>query len=981
MYFCSMGDLISNIAALQKVFSGDIYTDYATLVLYSTDASVYKEMPKAVVLPKTEDDVIALVKFAKDNATFLIPRTAGTSLGGQVVGSGIIVDFSKYFNKILDINTEEKWVWVQPGVIRDDLNKFLAPYGFLFAPETSTANRAMIGGMVGNNSCGTNSIVYGTTRQHVIETHNILSDGNKVVFSALGQETPATMRYKPGVEGNVYGFIDAKLSDINVRKNIVEKYPKSTIHRRNTGYALDELCKMHPYTEGGMPFNLNALLCGAEGTLALTTAIKLNIVPLPPKEKVVVAVHFTSIQESLHAVVCAMEHHPTACELIDKIILDCTKENIEQSKNRSFIEGDPEAVLCIEFHDAEKDGVYAKAQALISDFQGNGYGYHYPIIYGAETKKIWDLRKAGLGLLANIPGDRKAVANIEDTAVDVKELPAYIADFTAMMQRYNQQSVYYAHAGAGELHLRPILDLKDSNDRKMFRKIAEETALLVKKYKGSLSGEHGDGRVRGEFVPWMIGDENYQLLRALKATFDPCHIFNPGKITDTPPMDKYLRYDEGQHTHEYPETVFDFSNYGGILRMAEKCNGSGDCRKTHLSGGTLCPSYMATHDEKDTTRARANMLRTLLTKPQKINAFDSKEAKEVLDLCISCKGCTNECPSNVDMSTLKAEFTYQYHKEHSPSLRSLVFGHIGNLSKVAMVMPKVANFFLENRFTSTLLKKILSVASERQIPTYHTETLIDWWRKHHKIYAKDSNTTVLLFSDEFTNYNDVTVGITACKLLYKLGYNVQIITHKESGRAMLSKGLVAEAQDCAIANVVLFKDIVTKEMPLLGIEPSAILTFRDEYLRLVPASLQEDAKAIAKNTFTIEEFLYQKISEGVIHPLFTEENKKVLLHGHCHQKALSNVSSTAFLLSLPKNFTVETIVSGCCGMAGSFGYEQEHFQVSKSISELVLVPKVRSEADHNCIVAAPGTSCRHQIYDFADKAALHPIEVLYSALQ
>jgi Fe-S oxidoreductase len=702
---------------------------------------------------------------------------------------------------------------------------------------------------------------------------------------------------------------------------------------------------------------------------------------MPPKEKVVVAIHFESLQESLLAVVCAMEHHPTACELIDKIILDCTKENIEQRKNRSFIDGDPEAVLCVEFHDQQKDGAYTRANALIDALKTAGFGYHYPIIYGAETKKVWDLRKAGLGLLANIPGDKKAVANIEDTAVDVQELPDYIAEFTAMMQRYNQQSVYYAHAGAGELHLRPLLNLKDPQDRKMFRKIAEETALLVKKYKGSLSGEHGDGRVRGEFIPWMIGEENYELLKELKATFDPYCIINPGKITDTPPMDKYLRYDDGQHTHEYPETIFDFSSYGGILRLAEKCNGSGDCRKTHLSGGTLCPSYMATRDEKDTTRARANILRTLLTNPNQINAFDSKAVKEVLDLCISCKGCTSECPSNVDMASLKAEFSYQYHKDHIPNLRSAVFGHIGTLSNIAMVMPRISNFLLENKFTSSVLKKVLSVASERHIPTYYRETLIDWWHKNHEKYAKDTHSSVILFADEFTNYNDVNVGIIASKLLYKLGFNVQIVKHRESGRAMLSKGWVADAQACAIANVSIFKDIVSKDVPLLGIEPSAILTFRDEYLKLVPPSLQDAAKSIAKHTYTVEEFLYQKISEGIIRPEFTEENKKVLLHGHCHQKALSNVGSTAFLLSLPQNYAVETIASGCCGMAGSFGYEKEHFEVSKSISDLVLIPKIKHENNEDCIVAAPGTSCRHQIADFGNTTSLHPIEVFYHALK
>jgi FAD/FMN-containing dehydrogenase/Fe-S oxidoreductase len=966
---------------LKASFSGDIFLDEKTLYIYSTDASVYKEKPLAVVLPKNENDIKLLIHFAKRHKTFLIPRAAGTSLGGQVVGSGIIVDISKYFNKILEFNQEEKWVKVQPGVIRDDLNKFLAPYGLHFTPETSTANRAMIGGMIGNNSCGTNSIKYGTTRDHVISLDCILSDTSNITFKNIDNEYFKIIN-KELLEGKIYNHIHSLLKDNNTRKSIIDNFPKPSIHRRNTGYALDELCQMQPFNPEGKAFNLSSLICGSEGTLAFTIASKLNLVELPPKEKVILCVHFNSLSESLLAVVSSMDFEPYACELMDKIILDCTKENKEQLKNRFFVEGDPEAILCIEFCETTMDLSIEKANQLISILKTKNFGYSYPIIKGSDTKKVWDLRKAGLGVLANIPGDKKAVAVIEDTAVDVKELPSYIEEFTAMMQHYNQRTVYYAHAGAGELHLRPILDLKNAEDRVLFRKIAEETALLVKKYRGSLSGEHGDGRVRGEFIPWMIGSENYQRLIELKKVFDPDNIFNPGKITDTPPMDKFLRYENNQETKTYNDTVFNFSKDGGILRTAEKCNGSGDCRKTHLSGGTMCPSYMATKDEKDTTRARANILRTFLTDSHQINAFDHEEILNVMDLCLSCKGCSNECPSNVDVSTLKAEFLFQYYKNHFISLRSLLFGYIGTINKSAILFPRLSNFFLENKFFSNIIKKGLKVAPKRDIPTYYHTTLYQWWVQNNiKYRVENPIKEVLLFADEFTNYNDVSIGILACKVLYKLGYNVNMLEHADSGRALLSKGIVDAAQECAITNVTIFASIVNDQIPLLGIEPSGILTFKDEYPRLVPKSLEENARNLAKNCMLIDDFIYNEYLSGALaHISFDTSVKDILFHGHCHQKALSGVNASAFLMSIPPNYSVETMPSGCCGMAGSFGYESEHYQVSIDISNLVLAPNIEKRKSQNCIIAATGTSCRHQIKDTTNQSSLHPIEIFYRAL-
>ncbi len=960
---------------------GDFFYSTTMRTLYATDASVYKEYPLAVAYPKSRKDIQLLIEFARRQKTSLIPRTAGTSLGGQVVGNGIVVDMSKYFNRILEVNPAEQYVIVEPGVVRDELNRQMKQYGLFFGPETSTANRAMIGGMVGNNSCGTNSIVYGSTRDHVLSITAFLSDGSEVVFENIDANQFQEKTKQRSLEGHIYNFLQEELSQPEIQQEIKSQFPHPDIHRRNTGYAVDELLKQQPFAPDGKPFNMCELICGSEGTLAFITEIKLNLVPLPPKEKVVMAVHFKTLEESLRATVIAMRHAPTACELMDKIILDCTKQNIEQNKNRFFVKGDPEAILCVEFHAETKEELAAKVDALQQDFEKDMLGYHFPCLYGGDINKVWNLRKAGLGLLANIPGDAKAVAVIEDTAVTVQDLPAYIGDFTDMMNRHQQRSVYYAHAGAGELHLRPILDLKKKEDRVLFRTIATETAELVKKYNGSLSGEHGDGRVRGEFIPMMVGEKNYQLLRRLKYTFDPDGIFNPGKIVDTPPMDTSLRYEENQETRQF-DTVFNFDKDEGILRAAEKCNGSGDCRKLPGSGGTMCPSYMATGNEKDTTRARANILRDFLTNSAEVNKFNHQEIYEVMDLCLSCKGCTSECPSNVDIPTLKAEFLHQYYKSNGVPLRTKAIANIGQLSKLAMLFPALSNFGLSNKFTASVMKKILRIAPQRSMPLYYKQTLLDWYRKNPKAYEVngDRKGKVYFFFDEFTNFNDVEIGMKAIRLLARLGYEVAAINHVDSGRAHLSKGLLEPAQQLAKENVRIFKTWVNKDVPLVGLEPSAILTFRDEYPRLVDKSEVEAAKNLGKYCFIIDEFIAQEIQKGNISASqFTKESKTIKLHGHCHQKALSSVDYSAWVCGLPENYNVEVIPSGCCGMAGSFGYEEEHFEVSMKVGELVLFPAVRNAAPET-IIAAPGTSCRHQIKDGTHKQAKHPVEVLYEAL-
>lgn len=967
---------------LADQLEGELHLSDLWRTLYATDGSVYRQLPEAVVLPKSVEDIRAVIRFAIEWGIPVIPRAAGTSLAGQVVGEGMVVDISRYFNQILEVNAAEAWVRVQAGVIRDELNQYLKPFGLFFGPNTSTANRCMIGGMVGNNSCGSTSIVYGSTRDHVVALKTILSDGSQVTFQSLTAEAFNEKCALDTLEGKLYRQLREALSDPARQEAIRQHFPKEGIQRRNTGYAIDLLLRSNVFTPGGPDFNACSLLCGSEGTLAFTTEIKLHLSPLPAPEEVVLCAHFDSIDESMRAVQVAMAHHPTACELMDKIILDLTKQNLEQQKNRFFVEGDPAAILMIEFRGQSQEEAEAQADALIDAFRAAGFGYAFPKVLAPATKKIWDLRKAGLGILGNLPGDPKAVACIEDTAVEISDLPDYIAEFSRMMEGFGQEAVYYAHAGAGEIHLRPILDLKQKRDRQLFYDITFATALLVKKYRGSLSGEHGDGRVRAPFIPDMIGADNYQLLREIKQTWDPLGIFNPGKIVDAPPMNSTLRYEEGQDTLVH-DTVFDFSEVGGLLRMAEKCNGSGDCRKLSFAGGVMCPSYQATKEEKDTTRGRANVLREFLTRNTKENPFDHPEIGQAMDLCISCKGCTAECPSNVDMSTLKAEFQYQYYKSHRVPFRSRFFSQISRINHLGAQLPGLSNFFLSNKWAGGWIKKLLGVAAQRSLPTFSPQSLWKWWKRegqHLSVHAPRGK-QVYLFCDEFTNYNEAEIGKKAVEILLRLGYEVQIIQHAESGRAAISKGLLDTAYRLAQANVQTFAALIDDQTPLLGIEPSAILTFRDEYPRLLRGSEQEKAKNLAKNCFLMDEFLAAEAEVGAIRPeQFHNDPKTILLHGHCHQKALSEVAQSAFLLSLPANYTVEIIPSGCCGMAGSFGYEKEHYEVSMKIGELVLFPAIRKTSEHT-IIAAPGTSCRHQIMDGTRRQAVHPVEVLWTALK
>ncbi len=961
---------------LKQSLEGDVYTSNVQRIIYATDASSYREIPQAVCKPKSKEDLRRIIAFANEHQTSVIPRAGGTSLAGQVVGKGIVVDVSKYLNKIVEFNAEEQWIVVEPGVNLAELNQFLTPHDLQYGPETSTANRCCIGGMVGNNSCGLHSLIYGSARDHILETDCLLSDGSSVIFKALStDEFRAKCSGDPeSLETKIYQNLEATLSDPSNQKSIRSEYPDPKVLRRNNGYALDALLETDPFTGNGKKINVCKLLAGSEGTLAFSTQFKLNLIPPPPQHKGLVCAHFNSLQEAYLGNLVALKHQPGAIELMDDIIMNCTKENIEQRKNRFFIQGDPKAMLMIEFARETEEEIQAIATQLEADFRAAGLGYHFPLVQGNDKiKRVWALRTAGLGLLSNIPGDRRSVTVIEDTAVAPEYLPDYMDEFDQILEKYGLNCVKYAHIATGEIHLRPLLNLKDKADVELYHTIAREIAALVKKYKGSLSGEHGDGRLRGEFIPFMLGEQNYQLIKELKRTWDPGNILNPGKIVDTPPITENLRYQIGR-TREF-KTTFDFSDQKGLLRAIEKCNGSGDCRKSVAIGGSMCPTYMATKDEDKTTRGRANILREFLTRSDKANPFDHNEIYKMLDLCISCKACKSECPSNVDMTKFKAEFLQHYYEAHSIPFRTRLIAYLPRLNQLGRIVRPLTNFITGTK----IFKKAIGFAPERKIPGLSKLSLRQWYKKPIQLNGHGKR-KVYLFADEFTNENESEIGIKAILLLNRLGYEVAIPKHRESGRTFLSKGLVKTAKQLANKNVQKLYPLINETSPLLGIEPSAILAFRDEYPELVDVNLKNQALALSKNTLMLDEFIAAEFDKGNIEAsLFTTESRNIKLHGHCQQKAVASTAPTKRMLEIPINYTVSEIPSGCCGMAGSFGYEKEHYELSQKIGELILFPAVR-QALPETVISAPGTSCRHQIEEGTGRRALHPVEILYEAL-
>lgn len=983
-----------------------ILTDSLHRIAYSTDASTYREMPRGVAYPETVDDVKALIKEAKQRKTHLIPRAAGTSIAGQVVGKGIVVDI-KDWNKILEINKDEKWARVQPGLVRDELNITLKPYGLHFSPETSTSNRCCIGGMFGNNSCGTHSLIYGSTRHHVIACKGILSNGSEFDTEKFNEDGYCFIR--PFLESLVKQ-LNRWAKEESTRTHIEDNYPDKSLRRRSCGYAIDEAIEV---VEDNPGLAICKLLAGSEGTLAFITEIKISLDPLPPKEKMVVCAHCNTLEGSFEANLIALKHKPAAVELMDGKILELSFQNLEQKRNSFFVDGMPSALLIAEFWGDTREEIDAKAAAFEEDAKASGLVYTNTRVYGSDVAKVWDLRKAGLGVLSGMKGDAKPIGVIEDTAVAPERLPAYMKDFREMLERLHTSCVYYGHISTGELHLRPIINIKTAEGKKLFREIAEETAKLVRKHKGSLSGEHGDGRLRGEFIPLMYGEEVYQLMREVKHCWDPDGVFNMNKIVDTPPMDEWLRFEVGQkykvekellsnNTYYNWRAAFDECKVEGasgvrsqahaLMCSIEQCNGAGACLKSNLIGGTMCPAYKVSQDETKSTRARANILREILTRGFESEAFkdvvagksvfDIKELSEVLESCLACKGCLSECPSNVDLTKLRSEILQQKYDRHGTPFRSWMVARMAKMEEFGAMVRPFYNFFATWKPSSWVIKKMVRFSTDRQIPKLSRYSM-------RKLVAKEKQPAngrkVYLFADEFTNHQEAELGLTFAKLLIKFGYKVEIPKHVESGRAAFSKGCLKLAKKYAIKNVQMLSGIVNDETPLVGIEPSCILSFRDEYPDIVPAGMRDTAKLLAKNCLLFDEFIMREVKDGRISSnAFNELNTEIYLHGHCHQKSLIGVGKCAEMLKIIPGVKVNVIPSGCCGMAGSFGYEKEHYETSKSIGEMVLFPTVRKatvDKQKQVIVAAPGTSCRQQIFDGTGVEALHPIEILYNNLK
>jgi FAD/FMN-containing dehydrogenase/Fe-S oxidoreductase len=960
-------------SGLANRLEGEVKTDALSTALYATDASIYQEIPMAVVFPKSLEDLQTIVQFAKEEGLSILPRAAGTSLAGQCVGGGIVVDTSYYMNAIIEVNENQKWVRVQPGVVRDELNRFLAPKGLYFGPNTSTSNRCTLGGMVGNNSSGSTSIESGTTRDHVMEVKMVASDGSLVHLRPLSKGEVERRIETSGLEASLYKSTLNLLQEFGPL--IIDSYPHPSIHRRNQGYALDALLEEDASVK--YPFNLSKLFCGSEGTLGLMYEIKIGVETLPDAHIALVCGHFSSLAQSMEATLLAMERRPSKCELMDKIVLDCTKDNKEQAKNRSFVQGDPAAILMVEFRNSEGYSAQQKARDLAQLWREKDLGYAYPILESQAASKAWDLRAAGLGVLSNVKGSAKPIACIEDTAVRVEDLPAYVEEFERLLKKFKQTAVFYAHAGAGELHLRPLIDLKQKSGVEELKSICEESAHLVKKYRGAISGEHGDGRVRAPFLEIMVGREIVEIWENLKLTWDPFSIFNPNKIVFPKEIDQDLRYQIGEN-HAVEQTAFDYSEDGGFVMAIEKCNGSGDCKKSKHFEGTMCPSYKASLKEEDSTRARANALRVFLKGEDNKVDFSSKEVWKVLDLCLSCKACKSECPSGVDMATYKSEFLYQHYKINKRPIRDYFLLYFSALYGLGAQMPSFFNWVQKQG--EPLIKKMVGIHPSRSLPQLSNIPFWIWWKKRSKI-NQSTKKTVYLFIDEFTNLLESEIGVATVELLETLGYKVILKKGKESGRAALSKGFLNKALQLAKENVSIYREVVEKDSVLIGIEPSAILGFRHEYPKILRGEEQKMAGLLAKRVYTIEEFLYEEANSGQITALdFDPSHRKIKFHAHCHQKALSEPEKTTFILSLPAGHEVEYINSGCCGMAGSFGFEKEHFAMSQEIGNHVLFPFVNS-CDSNTIICASGSSCRHQILDGTRRISVHPIQILREALR
>jgi FAD/FMN-containing dehydrogenase/Fe-S oxidoreductase len=921
-------------------------------MLTSTDASIFEINPKEIIYPKDRNDLIGVIRNILSDKKPFTMRAGGTSIGGQAIGSGVLVDISKHLNSIIDFFEDRKEIIVEPGVIQDDLNLFLQPYNLKFAPDTSTSNRAMIGGMIGNNSCGSYSIFYGTTRDHIKSIEVILSDGSLVEFKELTTKELDDKLSIQTLEGDIYRFVINLLN--NNQQEILDAFPDESLIRRNTGYALDELIRKYkPFNKNGKCFNLVSLICGSEGTLGVIVSATLNLVNLPKHKELMVA-HFSSDGQSLNLVKDLVKFNPSAVEYIDRPTLDASKNNNEQQRNRMWIDGNPESVLIIEFFSSslkELNSKIGKCQAMLLS---NG-AYSAKLINKKDRSKVWEVRKAGLGLLMGKVGPKKAIAVIEDAAVPVDKLYLYYQEIKSLMQSYNVKAVYYGHASVGLIHIRPELNLSKKQDQEIMHSIAKNVSKIVKKYHGSLSGEHGDGRIRAPFLKEQFGKNVYQYFVDLKHIFDPCNLFNPGVILSDRGILENLRPVVSQ---QELITAFDWKDDLSFYYAVEKCNGAGVCRKS--IGGIMCPSYRVIRSEEFSTRGRANLLRRVLSSEDPTKSLENSELKESLDLCLSCKACKSECPANVDMARLKSEYLFQIRNIGSYA-KSWHIKNLGNILKVGSKAPDVFNF-LQNSFLSRKLLKF-----ERQPPLLQKELLSDWWigcEPNDENYS----TTVWVVADIFTQYYDVNIGQDVLNFLKKCEVNVQVIFPKSSIVALVSCGLLNEAKNALKALYFQLSDIATNDI-VVGIEPSEVLVWRDEAKSLLDGKLP--------NVLLFEELLLELDSLDAL-PKFSAMPIKVWVYEHCHQKALTVSENLIKAIKLIPEIQFEVINGGCCGMAGEFGYK--HIEISEKIAHNSLDAYIEKINPQDILVAT-GTSCRKQILDIFKVQSKHLAQVFSQSLE
>ncbi|MDP2628019.1 MAG: FAD-linked oxidase C-terminal domain-containing protein [Candidatus Rokubacteria bacterium] len=944
---------------LRRAVAGDVRFDTYSRLLYSTDASMYQVEPIGVVIPRHAGDVQAAVEIADRRGVALLPRGGGTSLTGQTVNHAVVLDFSRHMNRLLEVNEEEGWARVEPGLVQDELNDHVRPLGLLFGPDTSTSSRATLGGMLGNNSGGAHSIAYGLTIEHVLEVTGLLADGSRIV---LGEVSPAAFEAKmrlTSLEGQMYREV-ARIRE-QYAEDIRRRYPRHW--RRACGYSLDELVK-------DRPLNMARLVVGSEGTLLTIVEAKVRLVRRP-KWTALDVIHYHDIQEALESSQTILETGPYAVELTDRMILDLARGNIEQSKRMGFVEGDPAAILIVEYAGESEAEVEGKVEALEARRAQGRFGYASHIAQDpAEQQSIWKLRKAGLGLLLGTRGDSKPIAFIEDTAVDPKHLAEFIPRFRDIMARHGAEGAYYGHCSVGCIHIRPLINLKTERGLEQVEAIATEIFDMVLEFGGVISSEHGDGRARSPFLERAFGPAVFQAFRDFKRAFDPKNLMNPGNLVDSPGLTRHLRYGPEYRTWE-PPTLLDFSEQGGFAAAVEMCNGVGVCRKS--LEGTMCPSYMATRDEEHSTRGRANALRAVLSGKVPAEDFTGRRLHDVMDLCLECKGCKAECPSNVDMAKMKYEFLHHYHAAHGIPLRARFFGRIGDLSWWGSRLAPVSNWLAAAPPSRWLLERLLGIDRRRPLPPFARESFTDWFDRR-PVRRDAPRGSVVLFNDTFATYNAPEIGRAAVEVLEAAGYRVELVDRKCCGRPLISKGLLDEARANAAFNVARLHPFAVRGIAVVGLEPSCLLTLRDEYVDLLRS---EEARLVARSAFLLEEFLLRERARGLT-LRFRDGARRALLHGHCHQKASVGTAPTVAALRWA-GYEVTEVDSGCCGMAGSFGFEKEHYELSVTLGKRRLAPAVQAAAADTEVVA-PGISCRQQIEHLTGRRAKHPAEVLREAL-